>query len=340
MKHNPPFAPLTLFILSLLTNVGSLTPVHAGGRRPLANVTYVPATGQIEYFLRKGPERPFRVLFLADLHFTVEDRRGLPYIDYTRRMGGSAVEPENYGRTNGRESGLLSALEQARTDSVDLVILGGDILNFPSQASVEWITRTMDSSGLEWCYIAGNHDWHYEGEPGKADNQRDRWTRSNLAPLYQGADPMGYSRVVNGVNFLMIDNSTNEILPQQLALLKRELRRGLPIVLCVHVPLYMPGTNIDYSCGSPEWNQANDIYYEIERREPWPAEGHTATTYEFCRTIWESPQVIGILAGHTHEQAIGFRNDKPQFVPAAAYQGATLRLHFQPAPTRQPDPAR
>ena len=71
------------------------------------------------------------------------------------------------------------------------------------------------------------------------------------------------------------------------------------MVLFMHVPVYFPGQNIDYSCGHPQWDEAHDCYYEIERRQPWPKEGHTATTQAFCELVRECPQIIGCFAGHT-----------------------------------------
>lgn len=314
---------LLLLALTLFVNISE---ARRRPTTPVESVTF--GSSRVDYFM-KEPQSPFQVMFLSDTHFTVEDERGREYYDYTRRMGGWAVEPENYGKTNGREAALLASLEKARKERVELVILGGDILNFPSLASAEWLRRTMDSSGLKWAYIAGNHDWHYEGEEGSADSLRQKWTASNLNTLYQDKNPMYYARVIRGINFVMIDNSTNEISPVQLAFLKAEQAKGHPIILSVHVPLYLPGHNTDYGCGNPQWNTANDTYYEIERRQPWPNEGHTRTTYDFCKAVWDSPLVIGIFAGHTHEAAVDIHNNIPQFVLGANYNGADYLIRFQ-----------
>lgn len=65
----------------------------------------------------------------------------------------------------------------------------------------------------------------------------------------------------------MIDNSLFEITEEQLKFFKKQVERGLPVVLSMHIPVYVQGHDIDYGCGSPHWNKANDCYYEIERRE-------------------------------------------------------------------------
>lgn len=287
------------------------------------------------YYNLQSLESSFKVMFLSDTHFTVEDSLGYEYYDYSKRMGGFAVEPENYGISNGREKALLVSLERAKKDSVDLVILGGDIINFPSVASVDSVQNIMEQSGLKWEYISGNHDWHYEGEPGIANEQRARWINSNLNPLYQGQNPFFRSVILHGINFVLIDNSTNEIMEEQLAFLKGEIKKGLPIILSVHVPIYFPGQNIDYSCGNPNWNEEHDIYYKIERREPWPANGHTKVTYEFCDIVTSEPLIIGIFAGHTHEVAVDYYNDKIQYVSGANYAGSDVMIHFNKINSRK-----
>lgn len=284
-----------------------------------------------------GLEHPFKVMFLADTHFTVEDRRGFEYYDYTKRMGGDAVKPENYGKSNGRELKLMESLHRAKSDSAELVVLGGDIINFPSLASVERLEEILEESGVDWRFVAGNHDWHYEGEPGTDDDARSKWEGTNLNRLYQGSHPLYTSVVLHGINFVLIDNSTFEISDEQLKFFKAELEKGLPVVLCVHIPLYLPGHDIDYGCGSPYWNKASDIYYEIERRLPWPEEGHSATTYEFRNLVFNHPQVIGVFAGHTHQLAIDFYNNKLQYVVGANYNGDDVTIHFLPKETGYKD---
>lgn len=283
------------------------------------------------YFYVKNLDKPFNVVFLADSHITVEDERGEDYYQYAKRMGGYAVEPENYGKSNGREQGLISSLNKAKETKSELVILGGDIINFPSLASAELVAEILNESGLKWAYIAGNHDWHYEGEEGEAQELRSKWLRSNLQALYQGNNPLSYSMVINDVNFVFIDNSTFEITEEQLDFMRQEIEKSLPIVLSMHIPVYLKGHNIDYGCGHPDWNKENDIYYEIERREPWPEIGHTQTTFKFRELVLNSPEVIGIFAGHTHEEAVDFYNSKVQCVADANYRSKDFVMHFIPA---------
>lgn len=242
--------------------------------------------------------------------------------------GGSAVEPENYGKSNRREQALLESLKEAKKAGCELVILGGDIINFPSLASVELLEQIMKESGLKWIYTAGNHDWHYEGEQGDAAVLRDKWEQSNLKKLYQGQHQLYSSTVLHGINFVLIDNSTNEVTKEQLDFMQEQIEKGLPIILSMHIPLYLPGHNIDYGCGNPQWNKKNDPYYEIEKRLPWPEEGHTQVTYAFRDLIFHCPLILGVYAGHTHEEAWDVSNNVFQYVAGANYNNEFFMMNF------------
>ena len=112
----------------------------------------------------------------------------------------------------------------------------------------------MANSEIPCRYIAGNHDWHFEGSGPDIPQPelRRRWIKK-LAPLYAGENPDGYSVQAGGVNFVLIDNSANEISKEQLAFFKSELARGMPTILCAHIPLYVRGGSLGFSCGNPNF---------------------------------------------------------------------------------------
>lgn len=117
----------------------------------------------------------------------------------------------------------------------------------------------MANSEISYRYIAGNHDWHFEGSGPDIPQPelRRRWIKK-LAPLYAGENPDGYSVQAGGVNFVLIDNSANEISKEQLAFFKSELARGMPTILCAHIPLYVRGGSLGFSCGNPNFCATTD----------------------------------------------------------------------------------
>ena len=126
----------------------------------------------------------------------------------------------------------------------------------------------------------------------------------------------------------MLDNSVYELTSGQLEFLKNELSGNKKIIIACHIPFHIPGIErsiTSYGCGHPGWCAANDPYFEIERREPWAEKGFSQTTLEFCQTVLESENILGIVAGHTHRYALDVFRNKFQLV-ADSRRGCMLEL--------------
>lgn len=242
---------------------------------------------------------PMRIIAMADSHITLDDARGTPYVQYSKRMGGGGAGSSRHVR---------AILEKAKAAKADIFIMPGDIFSFPSEAGVEFLKKELDAYGRPWMFITGNHDWHYEGTKGTPNELRKEWVNKRLLPLYQEKDPMMATMDIKGVRMIAIDNSTNEISPAQLAFYKEQVASGLPCCLFMHIPLYQKSyPNSDpssYGCGHPKWNAANDPYWQIERRHKWPELGHSPTTKAFCQAVKSTPNLIALIAGHTHAERL------------------------------------
>jgi len=235
-----------------------------------------------------GLAEPVRILVAGDTHLALHDERDDAFRDNYARMG----------RFGGSKEKFEKMLAKAKADKVDLVCLVGDTISFPTLANVEYVERTMRASGLRWFYTAGNHDWHFEGLPGSDAAQRAEWTEKRLKPLYQGAHPLYSSVVVKGVRFVTIDNSIYHVSEEQLAFWKAEAAKGDPVVLLMHVPIWIEGMGL-FTCGCPTWGAATDPYWKIERREQW-ATKQSPSTFAFRDAVLATPNLVGVFAGHVH----------------------------------------
>jgi len=135
---------------------------------------------------------------------------------------------------------------------------------------------------------------------------------------------------IKGVRFLAIDNSTYQINEAQLLFFKEQVASGIPLVLLVHIPMYAPGKSISFGCGNPNWGAATDKNFEIERRPKWPANGHTQTTLNFHKEVFQAPNLLGIFTGHIHRNSIEIIKGKPQIVADDNASGAYLDIDFLP----------
>ena len=273
-----------------------------------------------------------KIVHIADTHLYMDDYRGEPFLNYSKRMASAYNQTTHFKtrkKTNPKKS-FEAALAFAKQVNADVITLVGDIFSFPSELAIEWVLSRLEAISIPYIYIAGNHDWHYEGMKGELKSLRNEWIEKRLKPLYQGKNPLMAAYDIKGIKFLAIDNSTYEINEEQLRFFYNQVESGLPIVLLIHIPMYVPGKKISFGCGNPYWGAKTDINFKLERRPKWPKNGHTKTTFEFHKKVFDSPNVMGIFAGHIHRNSIEIVKGKPQIVSDDNANGAYLDIDFIP----------
>ncbi len=284
------------------------------------------------FFYADVIKESIKVVHIADTHLFMDDERGIPYQAYSNRMA-KAYNQTTHFQTR-IETNPAEAFEQtlafAKEVNADVITLIGDIFSFPSEVAIEWVLSKLKDTGIPYIYIAGNHDWHYEGMEGTLESLRDTWIEKRLLPLYQGNHPLMAAYDIKGIRFLAIDNSTYQINDAQLAFFKAQVASGLPLVLLVHIPMYAPGKTISFGCGNPNWRAATDRNFKLERRPKWPESGHTQTTLNFHQEVFNAPNLLGIFAGHIHRNSIEMIKGKPQIVADDNASGGYLDINFLP----------
>ncbi len=281
-------------------------------------------------------EKPVRILLIPDTHLWRDDPRGERYVQHSARMAKAYNVTRHFqtGASTNPEDSFVATLKLGTEVRADLLVLAGDLFSFPSEASIEWAMTRLAETPVPYTYVAGNHDWNYEGMDGTSDALRESWIQKRLGPLYQEAHPMMAARDVSGMRFVMLDNSTYEIHPEQLDFYRTQVRSGLPLALIVHIPLYVPGRPVGFGCGHPEWSARTDRGFEVERRPRWRETGHTQTTFDFHREVFSTPNLLSVFAGHIHRASADFMNGIPQVVSNANAVGAYLDVEFLPDRTQ------
>ena len=266
-----------------------------------------------------GIPGPVNFFVVGDTHFGLHDARDDKHADNYKRMA-QWPSPKDV---------LAKALKRAKDAKTDMVLLVGDIISFPTLANLDHLRAELDRFNIPWLYVAGNHDWHFEGDSGSDLEQRSRWIERRLKPLYKGENPLMYSRLVKGVRMVMIDNSAYHVTPEQLAFWKAEAAKGDPIALFMHIPLWVEGWNIT-TCGHPRWGAATDPYWEIERRERW-AERLMPSTYAFREAVFGTPNLVGVFTGHNHKLMVGQEGNALLFSVPANRDGSCMEVQLSPA---------
>ena len=174
--------------------------------------------------LNVGLEKPLKILHVTDSHVALADER-----DNERKH----ELAKRLGRGE-KEKFLFEHLAFAE-ENCDLLVHTGDLIDFTSHANFDFARKILANEKV--FFAAGNHEFsQYVGEA-----YEDRAYKMNsfreMAPGL-GAPLFFNSRIVGGVNFVSIDDSYHQFERWQITRLKKEIEKGLPVVLCVHAPLF------------------------------------------------------------------------------------------------------
>ena len=273
-----------------------------------------------------------RLMVFADTHLWMSDEREEPYREYSARMAGAYHSVKHYqtGAPTTPEESFLATIRLAQQRGVDAIAMLGDIVSYPSERGVEWIGEVLDTVAIPCYYTSGNHDWHYEGMEGSSESLREKWRGERLMSLFGDNDPDAYTVEVKGVRLLLVDDSNYKITPEQRDAVAAEVKSGKPFILMHHIPLYAPSRSVSFGIGHPDWSAATDKNYKIERREQWPAEGHTEVDYEFYDLATTAPNLLASIAGHVHSYGVDIINGRPHYTVGANAQGAYYIVNIMP----------
>lgn len=273
-----------------------------------------------------------RLMVFADTHLWMSDEREEPYREYSARMAGAyhSVKHFQTGAPTTPEESFLATIRLAQQRGVDAIAMLGDIVSYPSERGVEWIGEVLDTVAIPCYYTSGNHDWHYEGMEGSSESLREKWRGERLMSLFGDNNPDAYTVEVKGVRLLLVDDSNYKITPEQRDAVAAEVKSGKPFILMHHIPLYAPSRSVSFGIGHPDWSAATDKNYKIERREQWPAEGHTEVDYEFYDLATTAPNLLASIAGHVHSYGVDIIHGRPHYTVGANAQGAYYIVNIMP----------
>lgn len=178
----------------------------------------------------EGLEGEYTLLFLTDTHMVV--------------MDGEAGEQEAENQESRHamfrnEEGVPSAeqfsrwIQYANETQVDGVLLGGDIIDTPSDSNLEWLESQLSLLQMPYLYVNGNHDWTYPWEY-MTDTARNVYLPA-LEPFMQGNTAI-QKLDLGELVVVGIDDSTNQVEGSALPEYESFLQEGKPVIVMVHVP--------------------------------------------------------------------------------------------------------
>ena len=238
-----------------------------------------------------GLKKPFSVLHISDTHLTAayphENQKKLTLNERrTRTFGGR------------QEEALRDSLAWAK-QHVDYVVHTGDLIDWQSEANFDLVRKYF---GESMTGSMGNHEftsdmWLSDPKEEHTEEYKD-YSREKLQGVYP-FDISLQSQVVNGVNFITMDDVYGYVTKQQVKRFRKEVRKGLPLVLCLHVPLYTDNiwraTHRYWMAESKmESGELPQVTSDFKRQLEDPV------TRDFLEYLKKEPLLKCILAGHQH----------------------------------------
>jgi len=274
-----------------------------------------------------GLEKPLKVLHISDNHLAYADER-----DDERKRALASSRQSSFGCKDDRDLHTLMEQIEYANENCDLIVHTGDMIDFVSHLNLDKAREAL--SHAKNCFmIAGNHEFsQYVGEAW--EDTAYKMTGYQQVRKGFGFDLLFRSMVFGGVNFVGIDNGYYNVEAWQLERLKMEVKKGLPIVLCMHTPIFEQKlydytmARLDNLCsylmGCSE--EQLMLYSEYRAYQQRP----TADTMRFIEYVQSAPLICCALTGHMHKP---FESVLPggivQIVAGAGYDGYAHEVVFE-----------
>lgn len=266
----------------------------------------------------EGLEGEYTFLFLTDSHVVIQDE----VAPEQERQYAS----QRYGQFV-NEAGVPSAeqfpewIAYANELGVDAVLLGGDIIDSPSGANVEWLQTQLAELDMPYLYVPGNHDWTYPWEY-MTDYGKENYL-TGLEPMMQENTAI-HSIEVGELLLAGVDNSPGQVNPDAIPAFEELLAQNKPVILLFHVP-YSSEALLPKALEA--WNSPT-VIGNGDQGGIWPDEA--SQRFLELATADNSPVRL-MLAGHVHlydNSVMSEERQVRQIVGDAAYEGSAVLIRL------------
>lgn len=266
----------------------------------------------------KGLTGEYTLLFLTDTHAIVRSQEASEQ---------EAANEEARYPTFFNEEGVPSAeqfpewIRYANENQVDAVLLGGDIIDTPSQANVQWLADQLGALDMPYLYVNGNHDWTYPWE------YMTEAGKESYLPLLEPL--MNGNTSIQTLDFgefaiVGIDDSPGQVDGGVFPAYEEILAEGRPVIVLAHVPFMTQSVleKAKEAWSSPVVIGAGNYggIYPNEESEKFVS----------LTTGADSPVEL-VLAGHVHfydRDVIEGERQVPQLVGGAGFRGEAILIHI------------
>lgn len=184
-----------------------------------------------EEIILPGVKSEYDLLFLTDTHAVIRDESDSEQI----AANGEARAAEFVNAAGVSSDKQLSDwMDYAAAQDFDAVLLGGDIIDYPSEASIDYLDEQLNKLTVPYLYTMGNHDWTFPWEYMTETGEQSY--RPLLAPYMDGQTSI-HTWETDDLLVIAVDNSSGQVRPEAVEAYEELLQTDKPVIVMLHVPL-------------------------------------------------------------------------------------------------------
>ena len=259
----------------------------------------------------KGLTRNYTFFHLTDLHmgeFTPDEALTMP----EERRSYAQHRFEFFAREGQGAAALWNDyMARAKAEGTDLLLLTGDIIDFPSDANVKTLKEGIKNSGIPTLYVVDNHDWSF------ADDYHTQNAASLHLPKFNSL--CNQSPHILWVEYedlvvCAVDDSLDCVSKETVDTFMALCAMGKPVILIMHVPLYVESMEADCLASWRNLLMVGGKAYNGD-------DPQVKRFYEFVALSPNTP-VKAVITGHLHfHHEDILPNGVPQIVTDKGYTG-------------------
>ena len=239
-----------------------------------------------------GLKEPFSILHISDTHLSAAYPTEADGADKMKSM---ARRTCTFGGR--QEEALRDSLAWAK-DNVDYVLHTGDLIDWQSEANFDLVKKYYGSTMFG---SMGNHEF-YTYLPGEKHTWQEPFKERSWRLLKENypIDARFSAKVINDVNFICIDDVFGTVQPDQVERFRAEAEKGLPMILCMHVPFHTPAI---WRASAKFWRRSGKFgaaSVAPDARGDYKRQLEDPVTRDFIAYLKGEPLLKGILTGHLH----------------------------------------
>jgi len=258
-------------------------------------------------------EQDYEIWFLSDSHVVVEDGSE---DEQTKAYAAERKPGFMHESGAGPDAVFSKFIDMANEKKPDLVLLGGDIIDFPSEANVAFLKSELERLDVPYIMAYGNHDWTFPWE------YMTQAGRDTYRPMLE--EVMTDSCLeLDDLVVVAVDNSSNQLEAESLAVLEQACELNKPVILLSHVPL---STEELIARAKEDWNSPVTLGMQVHGG----IAPNDASAKLWNMTHEDESLIKTVLAGHVHfayEEALS--ESTVEIITDAGYKGKATKIYLQ-----------